>query len=118
MTTRAKKKSEPTTEVLQRSEPNYSPPDHELFQIVGRAVTEVRGAAPALNIGAPATDARVFRRVGIPVAVFGPRPYNLGAADEYITVEDYLDTARVHALSALDYLSPKGRSGETGLGSG
>lgn len=94
-----------TYEVLGRSEPNYSPPDHELFQVVSRAVTEVCGAPPALNIGAPGTDSRVFRRVGIPVAVFGPRPYNLGAADESITVADYLDTVRVHALSALDFLS-------------
>lgn len=94
-----------TYEVLGRSEPNYSPPDHELFQVVSGAVTEVCGAPPALNIGAPGTDSRVFRRVGIPVAVFGPRPYNLGAADESITVADYLDTVRVHALSALDFLS-------------
>jgi succinyl-diaminopimelate desuccinylase len=94
-----------TYEVLGRSEPNYSPPDHELFQVVSRAVTDVCGAAPALNIGAPGTDSRVFRRIGIPVAVFGPRPYNLGAADESITVADYLDTVRVHALSALDFLS-------------
>jgi succinyl-diaminopimelate desuccinylase len=41
----------------------------------------------------------------MPVAVFGPRPYNLGAADEYITVADYLDTIRVHGLTALDYLT-------------
>jgi succinyl-diaminopimelate desuccinylase len=92
-------------EVLRRSEPNYSPPDHELFAIMTRAVTETTGTAPGLTIGAPATDARVFRRAGMPVAVFGPRPYNLGAADEYITVADYLDTIRVHGLTALDYLA-------------
>ncbi len=92
-------------EVLRRSEPNYSPPDHELFALARRAVTEVRGVTPALTIGAPATDARVFRRAGMPVAVFGPRPYNLGAPDEYITVEDYLTTIQVHALTALDFLS-------------
>lgn len=92
-------------ELLARSEPNYSSPDHELFAIVTRNVTEVRGEAPVLNISSPGTDARVFRRVGIPVAVYGPRPYNMGAANEYITAEDYLDTVRVHALSALDFLS-------------
>jgi succinyl-diaminopimelate desuccinylase len=77
----------------------------ELFATVGRAVTDVRGEAAALNIGSPGTDGRVFRRIGIPVAVFGPQPFNLGAPDEYITVRDYLDTVRVHALSALDFLS-------------
>jgi acetylornithine deacetylase/succinyl-diaminopimelate desuccinylase family protein len=92
-------------EVLQRSEPNYSAPDHPLFVLMSRNVAETTGTAPGLTIGAPATDSRVFRRAGMPVAVFGPRPYNLGAADEYITVTDYLDTLRVHALTALDYLT-------------
>jgi acetylornithine deacetylase/succinyl-diaminopimelate desuccinylase family protein len=91
-------------EVLRRSEPNYSAPDHALFALMSRNVAETTGTAPGLTIGAPATDARVFRRAGMPVAVFGPRPYNLGAADEYITVADYLDTIRVHGLTALDYL--------------
>jgi acetylornithine deacetylase/succinyl-diaminopimelate desuccinylase family protein len=94
-----------TYEVLRRSEPNYSAPDHELFRVMTAVVTEVRGTPPGLTIGAPATDSRVFRRAGMPVAVFGPRPYNLGAADESITVEDYLDTIRVHALTALDFLA-------------
>lgn len=92
-------------EVLRRSEPNYSAPDHRLFALMSRNVAETTGTAPGLTIGAPATDARVFRRAGMPVAVFGPRPYNLGAADEYITVADYLDTIRVHGLTALDYLT-------------
>jgi acetylornithine deacetylase/succinyl-diaminopimelate desuccinylase family protein len=92
-------------EVLRRSEPNYSTPDHELFALMRATVADVCGTAPGLTIGAPATDSRVFRRAGMPVAVFGPRPYNLGAADEFITVDDYLHTVRVHALTALDYLS-------------
>lgn len=92
-------------EVTRRGEPNYSDPAGELFATVSRAVTEVRGEPAALNIGSPGTDGRVFRRVGIPVAVFGPQPFNLGAPDEYITVRDYLDTVRVHAVAALDFLA-------------
>jgi succinyl-diaminopimelate desuccinylase len=92
-------------EVLRRSEPNYSAPDHQLFSLMSRNVAETTGVVPGLTIGAPATDSRVFRRAGMPVAVFGPRPYKLGAADEYITVADYLDTIRVHGLTALDYLT-------------
>ena len=40
----------------------------------------------------------------MPVAVFGPTPYFLGAANEHVTVSDYLDVIRVHALSALEFL--------------
>jgi len=38
------------------------------------------------------------------LAVFGPTPYGMGAADEHVTVADYLDTVRVHALTALQFL--------------
>jgi len=38
------------------------------------------------------------------VAVFGPTPYFLGAANEHVTVRDYLDVIRVHALSTLEFL--------------
>ncbi len=68
-------------------------------------MTQVRREPASLTIGSPGTDGRVFRRIGIPVAVFGPQPFNLGGPDEYITVRDYMDTVRVHALSALDFLS-------------
>lgn len=91
-------------EVLHLSEPNWTPPDLPFMQTVRRVVTRVCGEAPYFNISSPGTDSRVFRRVGIPVAVFGPTPYGMGAADEYITVADYLDTVRVHALTALEYL--------------
>ena len=67
-----------------------------------------RRQTPFFNISSPGTDSRVFRRVGIPVAVFGPTPYGMGAANEYVTVADYLDTVRVHALSAFEFLQASG----------
>jgi succinyl-diaminopimelate desuccinylase len=95
-------------EVLHLSEPNWTSPDLPFMQIVRQAVTRVRGEAPFFNISSPGTDSRVFRRVGIPVAVFGPTPYGMGAADEHVTVADFLDTVRVHALSALEFLRRDG----------
>jgi succinyl-diaminopimelate desuccinylase len=91
-------------EPLHLSEPNWTSPDLPFMQIVRQAVTRVRGETPFFNISSPGTDSRVFRRVGIPVAVFGPTPYAMGAADEHITVADFQDTVRVHALSALEFL--------------
>jgi succinyl-diaminopimelate desuccinylase len=93
-----------TYELLYRSEPNWTSPSHEFLGLVRDTATAVTGAAPLFNISAPGTDSRVFRRVGIPTAVFGPTPYFLGAANEHVTVRDYLDTVRVHALSALGFL--------------
>jgi acetylornithine deacetylase/succinyl-diaminopimelate desuccinylase-like protein len=91
-------------ELIQRSEPNWTSPSHEFLQTVRNTATTVCGTAPFFNISAPGTDSRVFRRVGMPVAVFGPTPYFLGAANEHVTVSDYLDVIRVHALSALEFL--------------
>jgi len=92
-------------EVLHLSEPNWTAPEHPWLQTLRAVVAEVRGEAPFLNLSSPGTDARVFRRAGMPVAVFGPTPYGMGGPDEHVTVADYLDTVRVHALGALAYLS-------------
>ena len=92
-------------ELIQRSEPNWTPPSHEFLQTVQATATAVRGEAPFFNISGPGTDSRVFRRAGMPVAVFGPTPYFLGGANEHVTVPDYLDVIRVHALSALEFLT-------------
>ena len=95
-------------EILHLSEPNWTSPDLPFMQTVRNAVTRVRGEVPFFNISAPGTDSRVFRRVGLPVAVFGPTPHGMGAADEHITVADYLDTVRVHALAAVEFLQSGG----------
>lgn len=92
-------------ELIQRSEPNWTSPGHEFLQTVRATATAVRGEAPYFNISGPATDSRVFRRAGMPVAVFGPTPYFLGGSNEHVTVRDYLDVIRVHALSALAFLT-------------
>ena len=91
-------------DLIQRSEPNWTPPSHEFLQTVHRTVTAVCGEAPFFNISGPGTDSRVFRRAGMPVAVFGPTPHFLGGTNEHVTVRDYFDVIRVHALSALEFL--------------
>jgi succinyl-diaminopimelate desuccinylase len=92
-------------ELMNRSEPNYSNSEGDLFTIVTKCVSEIRGQTPMLNFSCPATDSRVFRSVGIPTAVHGPQPHNVAAADEYVNVQDYLETVCVHTLSAFDFLS-------------
>jgi succinyl-diaminopimelate desuccinylase len=96
-----------TYELIQRSEPNWTSPSDAFLQIVHTTVTSVRGEAPFFNISGPGTDSRVFRRAGMPVAVFGPTPYFLGGPNEHVSVRDYLDVIRVHALSALEYLAAR-----------
>lgn len=42
------------------------------------------------------TDARFFRRRGVPAIVYGPRPHNMGGPDESVTIEDLRRTLVVH----------------------
>lgn len=42
---------------------------------------------------------------GMPAALIGPTPHRMGAANKFITVQDYLDTVRGRPLSALEFLS-------------
>lgn len=90
--------------IHQRTEPTVCAPDHELVGILQRNAEDVRGIRPLPGISIGGTDCRYWRERGIPAYVYGPTPYNMGAADEYVTLDDLLGTVRVHALSAFDYL--------------
>lgn len=91
--------------IVRRSEPNYCDPNHEMIQLVQRNAESVRGIRPVPTVGLAGTDCRLWRRKGIPAIVYGPTPHNMGAPDEYATLDDLLGTTAVHVLSAFDYLS-------------
>ena len=91
--------------VLRRYEASYTPTDgpHRPHGD-GGAASEVLGRAPAVNMRVGGSDSRLFRMKGIPTVVYGPTPNNMGGADEYALVEELHTVAKVHALSALDFL--------------
>lgn len=91
--------------IINRSEPNFVDPHHEMIEILQRNAEEVRGIRPQPNISLGGTDCRLWRQRGVPAFIYGPTPYNMGSPDEYVTVDDLLGTVTVHVLSAYDYLS-------------
>lgn len=91
--------------IINRSEPNYTNPNFELMTHVTNNAKAVRGIQPRPGIGLGGTDCRLWRLRGIPGVIYGPTPYNMGAPDEYVTLDDLLGTVWVHVLSAFDYLS-------------
>ena len=95
-------------EVLRRYEPNFTDPGHEIFQLLRANAEAVSGRRPVVTMRVGASDSRLYRLAGIPAAVYRPAPYNMGAPDEYITVEDLTLVGRVHALTAFDFLSAAG----------
>lgn len=90
--------------VLHLKEPNHTPLDQEIIQLTLKNAEYVRGHQVYPSSGIGATDCRHFRNKGIPCSVYGPRSYQMGAPDEYITVKDLIDTVKVHTVTAFDYL--------------
>lgn len=90
--------------VEQQHEPTVCDPNHEMVGIIQRNAEAQRGIRPLPGISIGGTDCRFWRERGIPAYVYGPSPNNMGAPDEYVTLEDLLGTVRVHVLSAYDYL--------------
>jgi len=88
---------------LIRNEPNYTSPNDRLVQIVQNNAKQQTGKEPQLTISLGLTDLRFWRRKGIPALYFGPRFYGMAGVDEYITIEDLLTVARVHAGTVADY---------------
>lgn len=91
-------------EILFRIEPLWTPLDDELVQSTLRNAAVVKGGEVFLNCSLAASDCCYFREKGISAVIYGPQPYYLGAPNEFIMVEDLIDTVKVHALTALEYL--------------
>ena len=91
-------------QILQAIEPNYTPPDHEICQLLREKAEFVRGGPVILGSSIGGSDVKHFRKRGIPCAVYGPMSYNMAGSDEHITVEDLIITAKAHALASLAYL--------------
>ncbi len=94
-----------TWRVLRRFEPNHTDPGSELVRLAAEVAGGVLGGPCAVNMRVGGSDARWFRMEGLPTIVYGPTPHNMGGADEYAEVAELCQVARVHALTALAFLS-------------
>jgi succinyl-diaminopimelate desuccinylase len=94
-----------TWRVLRRFEPNFTAPTHEIVTRVRDVASEVLGSPAAVNMRVGGSDSRWYRRHGVPTVVYGLTPFNMGAADEHILVDELKAVAKVHTLAAFDFLS-------------
>jgi succinyl-diaminopimelate desuccinylase len=91
--------------VLSASEPTVTDPDHECVRLaMANAAAIVPGGA-VVNMRVGFSDARFYRRHGVPSLVYGPTPHNMGGPDEYVTIDDLFAVLYVHAMTAFDFLS-------------
>jgi succinyl-diaminopimelate desuccinylase len=91
--------------IIRAYPPSFTPPDHEIIRRTAAAATNVFGKAPVANMRVGASDARLYRMFGVPSVVFGCTPFNMGAPDEYILVDELVAVAKVHTLAAFGFLS-------------
>ncbi|WP_069807497.1 M20 family metallopeptidase [Vulcanisaeta thermophila] len=83
-------------EVLDVSQPNYTPPSERIVSLVHEGISRVLGREPKPIIVTGATDGRYLRYSGIPTVVYGPGELGLAHAyDEYVTIEDLVNTYNV-----------------------
>jgi succinyl-diaminopimelate desuccinylase len=91
--------------VVQKYEPRFTDPSHEIVQAVVQSAESILGRKPATNMRVGASDARLYRMFDVPSVVFGPTPYNMGGPDEHVQIDELIDIAKVHALAAFRFLS-------------
>jgi succinyl-diaminopimelate desuccinylase len=91
-------------EVFNRCDPYVTSPTEKLVTALVTNGRDVIGQVPLPVVRLGYTDGRLFRRAGIPTAVYGPRVYRMGGSDEYVEQEEVLQVAQVHAGTILDYL--------------
>jgi succinyl-diaminopimelate desuccinylase len=85
--------------------PNWCDPGHQLMQLLIGNVSELKRNQPVRAVGLGATDMRLWRGAGVPAFIFGLSPSLMGKRDENAGIDEFLDLVRIHALTALDYLS-------------
>jgi succinyl-diaminopimelate desuccinylase len=94
-----------TREEISYTAPSWSDPSGEMVGYIQANVKDLKGFEPQPVVSLGGTDARLWRYRTVPAYVYGPFPCNMGAADEYIEVEEFLHILKTHVLSAYDYLS-------------
>jgi succinyl-diaminopimelate desuccinylase len=90
---------------IRRFEASFTPPDSEIIMRTARVAAEVLGTAPAVNMRVGGSDSRWYRPAGVPTVVLGLTPFNMGGADEYVLVDELLVVAKIHTLTAFDFLT-------------
>lgn len=91
------------------------PPDHLFTQLASRCIAAVTGRAPALYRLHAASDIRhpiVYR--SIPTLALGPLAGNLvqaGGVDEWVDLEEYLQTVKITAAIILGWCGPDAAAG-------
>jgi succinyl-diaminopimelate desuccinylase len=94
--------------IFRQYEPNWSDVNHEIFSLLAANSRQVMGQSPVVTMRVGASDARLYRLIkNVPAVNCGLTPYNLGGPDEYIDIHELINVAKIHTLTAFDFLATK-----------
>ena len=99
-------------EVTRRYEASWTAPDALIVQACLEAASDVLQQPTKANMRVGASDARLWRRAGLPTVVCGLTPHNLGAPDEYLEIVELPKLVAIHLLTAARFLSNSQLSAE------
>jgi succinyl-diaminopimelate desuccinylase len=94
-----------TMQVISRQTPRWSDPAHPMVGHIRRNAQAVAGWQVRPIPSLAGTDARLWRERGVPSFTYGTTATNVAMEDEHTDLGEWLKVVRVHALSALDYLT-------------
>lgn len=82
-----------------------TPKDHDVVQAVAQAYTQVTGKAPVYNGVPGATDGTFLHLAGVPILTTGAGDRHIPHhADEYVDIDELVETVKIYTLSALNFL--------------
>jgi succinyl-diaminopimelate desuccinylase len=94
-------------EFIRAYDPSWTSPDHPLVNSLKGACQEIMETEPVVNVRVGAPDSRLYRRAGIPKVVCALTPHNMGAADEYVDVDELCSLGVMITLASYDYLTTR-----------
>lgn len=83
-------------------------PYHPLVLTMKFTAEEIRKHKVYTTYSLGGTEARLWRKEGIPAITYGPNHYNMASPDEHVYVEELLDVVKAQTLGAFRYLKNKG----------
>lgn len=86
------------------AEPTASDPTHRMVGILQDVAEGLTGQRPVPAVSLGASDAKHWRRCGVPAFLYGCSPNNMAKPDEWVDVDEYLHVVRSHALAAAAFM--------------
>jgi acetylornithine deacetylase len=91
-----------------RAEPHEQDLNHPIVKTVAEFVNELTRKETMFVGGSAGLDTRFFvRYANVPAITFGPRGFNLHSIDEYVEIDSVVETAKVLALTMVDWCGYK-----------